>query len=172
MNFFKNFIYEYDKKIILDFFEDQEREGYIQRQGPFVYANNKKELRKIIDNLSITIEGSKDWDFGLAKIIKPTGYHINPNNNGLLIFPIEKNLMIDFYRYQMIETDISLMGEKMPNNLKEKIKETFIHLEEIDNCFAFDGKVIHNLYPKNDYAIFFAFKIPSEIPWKKIYNLL
>jgi hypothetical protein len=71
--------------------------------------------------------------------------HTKPNNNGLIIFPITNNISIEF-----------------------EDGETFL----INTPIAINGKELQKLSPSTTPSIFFAIKIPSDIPFEDAISLL
>lgn len=77
-------------------------------------------------------------EYVLGSLIGETGFQTNPGNNGLIIFPVDGVLEFTFEDGTVVE-----------------ITEPTIT----------NGKVSHNIKPKNDSAVFFAIKIPEDMTW-------
>lgn len=84
-------------------------------------------------------------EYGLSKLVIAEVMHTKPNNNGLLIFPITNNISIEF-------------GDG----------ETFL----IDAPIAISGKELQKLSPASTVSLFFAIKIPLDVPFEDAISLL
>jgi hypothetical protein len=83
-------------------------------------------------------------EYGLAELLTETGLHTNPKNNGLLVFPVNGLIQFDF--------------------LKCKI--------DITTPTAINGRQLHNYKPLESSSIFFAIKIPYNVSWEQVINLI
>jgi len=77
-------------------------------------------------------------EYGLAELVTETGMHVNPRNNGLIMFPVK-----------------GLMGFTFDDGTTVKITQPTIT----------NGLVLHTYYPIESPAIFFAIKIPTNISY-------
>jgi hypothetical protein len=84
-------------------------------------------------------------EYGLSKLVTAEIMHAKPNNNGLIIFPITNNISIEF-----------------------EDGETFL----IDTPIAINGKERQKLSPAATLSLFFAIKIPSDVPFEDAISLL
>lgn len=100
------------------------------------------ELLPCMDIFSRTLHKE---EYGLSKLITAEAMHAKPNNNGLIIFPITHNISIEF-----------------------EDGETFF----IDTPIAINGKELSKLSPSATPSLFFAIKIPSDVPFEDAISLL
>ena len=84
-------------------------------------------------------------DVGLSLMIGSTDFHINPKNNGLIIFPLGGQLKFNF------------------ENREEIV---------IDTPTVVNGKINHKYFPVGSSSMFYAIKVPSDISWNEIYSIV
>jgi len=83
-------------------------------------------------------------EYGLAELVVETGLHTNPGNNGLIVFPVSGLIQFDFLECKIDITEPTIIN----------------------------GKTIHNYLPLVTPSIFFAIKIPMDVSWEQVIELL
>ena len=83
-------------------------------------------------------------EYCLIKLVSQSGFHVNPRNNGILVFPVIGVASFDF-------------------------KETAVLADE---PLAVNGRQLHNYSPDQSTTVWFVLKIPSATQWTDITALL
>lgn len=145
--YFKKFQYFYQKEKLEALLKKVIEEKKVIIKLPWVYAEADIVLKNqdILPMSHILKKNLTDKDFGLALMIGSTDFHINPKNNGLIIFPVSGTLKFNF---------------------KDKVEIT------IDTPTIVNGKITHKYFPVNGGAMFYAIKIPSDITWNEICSIV
>jgi hypothetical protein len=91
--------------------------------------------------------------------------YISPGNNGLVIFPIDGHLTINFYSFSATRETLSPY-KKLTDAEYKIIEDTLIDTVVIDRPMAFNGLIPHS-YGSADRAVIIAIlKIPLEVSWQ------
>ena len=143
MTNYKTFDYTYDAASLLSLYNTLKAEGKYQSTECFNTVYLTDVPHDIFPKMNIFGRLLDSNEYGLAEITADTGYHVNPGNNGLIIFPIEGVINFTF------ENDDSI---------------------DITQPTITNGKVSHTYSPKSDSAIFFAIKIPFDIDINIVYE--
>jgi hypothetical protein len=142
-NYFKKFQYFYQKENIKVFFKKMIEENKVIFKPPWLYADSKivLENRDILPMSHVLKRDLSVNDVGLALMISSTKFHINPKNNGLIIFPLVGTLKFNF---------------------EDKVQTI------VDSPTIVNGKINHRYFPIDGVSMFYAIKIPPEISWIEI----
>ena len=136
---YKKFEFSYNKNFLLELFNSLEKEDanwYINCKN--IPVESLPLITMFNRNLTVN-------EYGLSKLVKNMKLHINPNNNGLIIFPI-CGLIEVFWE------DSSCIF--------------------IDQPTIINGKVLYGFNIIESPALFFAIKIPSSVTWDQSLLLL
>ena len=100
----------------------------------------------------------------LGEITERIGLHCNPGNNGLVILPLEGSIDLNFYSMEPpIRNGLTSF---LPGDTTDEVEKTLNYaVRGIDTPFAFNGRWIHDYWPSNGSAIFYALKIPLTCGW-------
>jgi len=139
MTNYKIFEYTYDKDSLLSLYNSLKDEGKSKVELCFNTADLTDVPHDILPNMDIYERTLAIGEYGLAELLSDTGYHVNPGNNGLIIFPVSG--VINFTFEDGTSIDIT--------------QPTYTN-----------GKVSHTYSPKDGSAVFFAIKIPSDVAWE------
>lgn len=145
--YFKKFQCSYQKENIEFFLKKMIEENKVTINPPWIYADPEIVLKNR-DMLPMNHVLKRDLttsDFGLAAMIDSTKFHVNPKNNGLIIFPLTGILKFNF------EDKVQII---------------------IDTPTIVNGKIIHKYFPINGISMFYAIKIPSDISWSEICSIV
>jgi hypothetical protein len=174
-SFYKLFTTSIDRKELLTIFKIQESEGMlVDEKGIYQCVDTHLMLKQamafpLFEQLGMERNTS---DVMLCSIDKETGLHCNPGNNGLAILPLEGSLDFDFYDY-LPPNDKWGRTSFLPKDTTDEVLETHCQsLRGIDGPIVFNGRWIHNYYPSNGKAIFYAVKIPFRLDWKQTTDIL
>ena len=139
-NYYVEFDLNYNKLSLLELYFSHEK----KESGPYSHVDpaeiiNEKPIVEILDKFNFLVEEFSVRDFGLSKLNKNTGLHINPRNNGIIVFPLFGSMAFDFNG----NTAITIKKPTVVN-----------------------GKQMHRYYPVSPPAIFFGIKIPQTKSWE------
>lgn len=163
------FNFDFDKDFFLDLYHKNEKDSSC---GAF--TKSKVNLMNT-DGINLFFDSFKFIPFDkrsieLTKIKKIVGPYINPNNNGLILFPLSGSLKIEFYQYVPYydnERPTLNPNVKKSKKLLQKIKDSFIDEIEIDKPVAFNGLIPHTYTPDNEF-ISLILKIPLTYKWEML----
>jgi hypothetical protein len=93
--------------------------------------------------------------------------YISPGNNGLIIFPLQGILKLNFYSYPATRKTLSPFRWKTVNEL-ESIEKTLICSVNVDQPLVFNGLIPHSYGPVDKSALLLFLKIPLTISWDNI----
>lgn len=172
MKNYKKFYYEYKKSYLLDYYDQKFQKKYFRSNDMFVHIDHTFLIGDYTPLFEIIDNKPDHSNFGLSKIYKETGLHCTPRNNGLLILPVEGTLTFDFYSYISNEGRPKLMPTDIDENKKQQIINTFEEKIIIDQPTAINGLTVHNYYPTNTEAIFYAVKIPATKSFNEVISKL
>lgn len=139
--YYKKFVKDYDKDTLVSLYNSlpKNNKGYYQE---FVLDST------IIDLISYgeTLFGRElnTNEYCLIELTKQSGFHTNPRNNGIIVFPVLGVASFDF-------------------------KETVVLAE---GPIAINGRQIHNYSPATTPTSWFVLKIPSNMEWTDVTALL
>jgi hypothetical protein len=117
-----------------------------------------------------------DNSLTLCQFVDKTRPHINPDNNGILVFPISGSLSLNKYSYVTNETDengrpvmdfLNLTEEEIAA-IEATKSETFV----IDAPIAIDGLSTYSLEPTAPDTIVFVLKIHRSTSWENAQEML
>lgn len=108
----------------------------------------------------------------LVKIERHVAPYISPNNNGMILFPLEGCLEMEFYSFIPEEYEngrpILLPDIKKTDRFLKTIKETLIEKIEINTKpLVINGLVTHSYRPADKF-IGLMLKIPVWCEWDKV----
>ena len=86
----------------------------------------------------------KPVEYCLIELVNQSGFHTNPRNNGIIVFPLTGVASFDF-------------------------NET---VALADQPIAINGRQLHNYSPLEENTTWFVLKIPPNVLWKDITALL
>ena len=109
------------------------------------------------------------FNFELGSINKYVPPYVSPGNNGLVIFPLEGNLTVNFYSYPATRETLSPFIPRSKDKIAE-IEHTLISSVLVDRPFAFDGLVPHSYGSSRNHAVIAVLKIPSTVTWLDFCN--
>lgn len=138
MTNYKIFEYDYDKDSLLSLYNSLKDEGKCSVNQCFNTADLTDVPHDRLPNMDIYERELSIGEYGLAELLSETGYHINPGNNGLIVFPVVGVITFTF------EDGTSI---------------------DITQPTYTNGKVSHTYSSKDSPAVFFAIKIPSDVAW-------
>jgi len=136
--YYKRFSFNYDKEVLFNIFKSSE----LTSKQVYLHANNLP-----LDQLpcmDVFNRQLHELEYGMAKIVSDTGFHISPRNNGLILFPVN-----GVVRFTFLEDNI-----------------------DADTPIIINGKQQHTYGPTCDNTVFFAIKIPSNVMWDDVIKLL
>jgi hypothetical protein len=139
MTNYKIFEYDYDKDSLLSLYSSLKNEGKSKIELCFNAADLTNVPHESLPYMNVYERTLAIGEYGLAELLSDTGYHVNPGNNGLIIFPVSG--VINFTFEDGTSIDIT--------------QPTYTN-----------GKVSHTYSPKDGSAVFFAIKIPSDVAWE------
>lgn len=176
-----NINFEYDKTELLDLFNNSEKE-YITK-----FSRTKAILDENVNELALFSKYFDTFPFiprydlsiELGQITGNSPPHVNPGNNGLLIFPVSGNpLILNTYSYITPFKDTNTgrpimdVANMSPEELAA-IETTIIETKEITQPIAIDGLTTFSLHTNSDPCpIILALKIPLIINWAIVYNFM
>jgi len=136
--YYKKFNFEYNKKHLLNIFNC----SILTPKQVYLHATNiPTDMLPCINifGRDLTIN-----EYGLSKIVRDTGFHINPGNNGLILFPVN-----GIVRFRFVDEVV-----------------------DADSPIIINGRQNHSYEPTNNDTIFFAIKIPSSIKFEEVIKLV
>ena len=136
---YKKFNAEYNRVKLLSLFNSSEK----QNEDNFISAVGYDTTE--LPCMDVFNKPLFQGEHGLSELSTSESFHVKPNNNGLLIFPITGSITVEFED-----------GEK------------FV----IDTPIAINGSTPQKLLPVRAPGIFFAIKIPSDISFEDAIDLL
>ena len=172
MENYKKFEYNYDKKRLLDFYNFRVMNGYGIPVGPLIHVDHQNLINYCTPGFDLVIDQPNPTNFGIAKIRNKTGLHCTPRNNGLIIFPLEGTVVYDFYSYVPNPGRPKLLPYNLTETQTQEIMKTFVESVRIDQPTAINGLVVHNYYPLETSAVFYAVKIPVKMTWEDVLKRL
>ena len=138
MTNYKTFDYAYSKDSLLFLYNKLKSDGKTQVDRCFEVADLTDVPHNMFPRMDIFDRTLDLKEYGLAELLSETGYHENPNNNGLIVFPVE-----------------GVIGFTFEDGTTVEITEPTIT----------NGRIKHTYFPKTTPAVFFAIKIPLDVTW-------
>jgi hypothetical protein len=108
----------------------------------------------------------------LIQFVGSTRPHINPGNNGLLVFPIRGSLTLNTFSYVPPTKDENGRPTMDPKSLTEgeiaAIEATKVDSVTVSTPMAVDGLTTHSFSPAEVDPIFLILKIDKTISWSHV----
>lgn len=173
---YKSFNFEYNKDTLLALYKEN-KDGPMITKGPFnqldINLTADQEVFRMF-NYFTCINPPVNGHCGINELVYATGPHTSPQNNGLIIFPLEGSIVTRFfdYRPELVDGRPTLMGP-LPNvELQSELYKSFTEQITIDRPTAINGLVVHQYIPFPETAVFFCFKIPLHVSWETVNDFL
>ncbi len=173
---YKSFDFDYDRDKLLNLYNENKNGPKITK-GPF----NQLDINLTTDyevfrmfNYFTCINPPVNGHCGINELVYATGPHTSPQNNGLIIFPLEGSIVTRFYNYQPNTVDgrPTLMGPLPSLEMQNELYKSFAEQINIDKPTAVNGLIVHQYIPFPETAVFFCFKIPLHISWETVTDFL
>jgi hypothetical protein len=163
----KHFSFNYNPDVFLNLFENNEVDSSNQGFIKTLYKlNESSDLLAFYKRFEfITLDRNS---VELLEVVQTVNPHVNPRNNGLLVFPIKGVLEFSFYDYTDIEENL-YPGVISPNSmLNNKIESTLSYKISADSPVAINGRITHSYKPLTDTALILVLKIPKRVNWETV----
>jgi hypothetical protein len=173
-----NINYEYSKQELADLFA-----GLSKTQ-----ATNSTRLMADLGENSFDLESlspfftkfnfipKNDLSVELAEFVNITKPHINPGNNGLLIFPVSGSMTLNTYSYMTTTVDDNGRPTMDFLNMSEEeidvIEGTKTGSVVIDTPIAVDGLTTFSLEPTEVNTVVLVMKIDKNQSWESVVEIL
>ena len=166
---YKPFNFTYDKQPLLNLYNESDKFNYPER----IRANlpiNTSEFKPFLDKFQFVPH--YDDCVEISELTQGTNPHINPGNNGLLIFPISGTVSLKVYSYVPQKRyekgrpfiDIKNLPESALNDIKASMTETINITEPI----VVNGLMTHSLEPIDTPAVILVLKMPVSVQWNDV----
>ena len=171
---------DYDKTELLDLFNNSER---------LVLNNFNRVVAILGDNFSklpiftryldmFNFIPKSDLSIELLQITGNSKPHINPGNNGLLIFPVSGTpLILNTYSYTTPHKDengrLEMDSRSMSSDEISAIESTLIESVPIEHPIAVDGLTTLSFHVTTEpYPIVLVLKINKMVDWADVYSFI
>ena len=131
---YKTFDYLYSKENLFALYQRCDK----QEVSCYILADLTNVPQNMFPRMDIFDRKLDSKEYVLGSLVSETDFQINPNNNGLIVFPVDGVLEFTFEDGTVVE---------------------------ITEPTVTNGKVRHKIKPKNGTAVFFAIKIPEDMTW-------
>jgi hypothetical protein len=173
--------FEYDKTELLELFNNSEKEYFtpFSRSKAILGANASESdiFTRYFD--AFPFIPKYDDSIELVQITGNSPPHINPGNNGLLIFPVSGNpLILNTYSYVTPFKDINSgrpimdLVNMSPEQVTE-IESTLIETKEVNQPIAVNGLQTFSIHTNAEPCpIILVLKVPVVVNWSTVYNFM
>jgi len=173
-----NFSYNYSKQDLLTLFNNSTKttsENSVRSTANLgAQSFDLEELAPFFETFSFIEKHDNSCE--LSSFLKNGEPRINPENNGLLIFPVNGSLTLNTYSYVTPSKDSTgrpvMNVDSMDSAEIALIEQTKTDSVVIDAPIAVDGLTTYSLHPTAPNTIVFMLKIKRDQSWESIVELL
>lgn len=164
--------FDYSKSTLLDMFNSVSKTAFPRWNKANLPAgvNEFVEFESYFNAFTFLLK--EDDTIEISELTANTKPHVNPGNNGLIVFPISGTLTLNTYSY--VSKTLDQYGRRaidtaaMTEEEQAQIESTLIESVDITSPMAIDGLTTFSLHPKDGSATVLFLKIPMNVQWDQV----